>query len=157
MLYGPYMAKLQVVPVAPELTALTNAPLDMKDRPNAIRDAVVEHFAASGGTWEVRVQLCTDLEAMPIEDASVVWPEDRSPYVTVARLVAQPQPAWSEARAAAIDDGMSFSPWHSLAAHRPIGSIMRVRKAAYEMAAQFRSTHNATRVTEPTNLDSIAG
>ncbi len=92
---------------------------------------------------------------MPIEDASVQWPEDLSPYVSVARIVALPQPAWSEARRVAVDDGMAFSPWHSLAAHRPIGSIMRVRKAVYEMAAGFRSEHNAVKVAEPTRLDDL--
>ena len=36
--------------------------------------------------WEIGVQLCVDLKTMPIEDASIVWPEDQSPYVPVARL-----------------------------------------------------------------------
>jgi hypothetical protein len=40
---------------------------------------------------------------------------------------------------AAVDDGMSFSPWHGIAAHRPLGSIMRVRKMAYEMGRRFRA------------------
>lgn len=155
VLYGPYMAKLSLVPVSPELLALTDQPLDADDRPDAIREAVVAHFETHGGTWELRVQLCTDLEAMPIEDASVRWPEDQSPYMTVARLVAGPQAAWSEGRVTAVNDGMSFSPWHTLAAHRPIGSVMRVRKAAYEMAARFRSERNATKVAEPVSLDSL--
>jgi hypothetical protein len=155
VMYGPYMAKLSLAPVSPELVALTNAPLELKDKPDGIREAVLSHFARNGGEWELRVQLCTDVEAMPIEDASVEWPEDRSPYVTVARLSAKPQVSWSAARSAAVDDGMSFSPWHSLAAHRPIGSVMRVRKAAYEMAAQFRSAANGVSVDEPTRLASL--
>lgn len=155
MLFGPYMGKLQLVPVSPELTALTAAPVDLDDRPNGLRDAVVAHFSHSGGTWELRVQLCTDLETMPIEDASVPWPEDVSPYLTVARIVAPPQVAWSAARSTAVDDGMSFSPWHGLAAHRPIGSVMRVRKAVYAMAARYRSEHNATQVQEPRTLTSL--
>ncbi|MEO6749531.1 MAG: catalase family protein [Casimicrobiaceae bacterium] len=155
MLYGPYMAKLSVAPASGELIALKDAPVDMHDRPNALRETVVEHFRDHGGTWDVRVQLCTDLASMPIEDSSVVWPEQASPYVGVGRITALPQVAWSTARAAAVDDGMSFSPWHSLAAHRPIGSIMRVRKAAYEMASQFRSQHNTVKVQEPRRLDSL--
>ena len=31
-----------------------------------------------------------------------------------------------------------FTPWHSLAAHQPIGSINRLRKAVYEASAQHR-------------------
>ena len=73
----------------------------------------------------------------------------------MARIVARPQVAWSAGRSAAVDDGMSFSPWHGLAAHRPIGSVMRVRKAVYAMASRYRSEHNATQVQEPRSLTSL--
>lgn len=149
MRYGPYMAKLSLGPVSPELTALTGVHVELKDHPNALRDALVDHFARAGGTWVLRVQLCTDLDKMPIENASVAWSEEDSPYVTVARLYVQPQVAWSEARSRVVDDGMAFSPWHGIAAHRPFGSIMRVRKAAYAAAASYRSERNSKLVNEP--------
>ncbi len=149
ILYGPYIAKVAVAPVSPGLTALTNAPLDMHDKPNALREAVVAHFAAHGGEWELRVQLCTDLETMPIEDASVVWPESQSPYIAVARIVVSPQDAWSPLAVAEIDEGLAFSPWHGLAAHRPLGSVMRARKATYESSANFRATRNHCPIHEP--------
>ena len=50
---------------------------------------------------------------------------------------------------------MSFSPWHGIVAHRPIGSIMRVRKMAYEMSAHFRAERNGKEMLEPTNLDDL--
>jgi hypothetical protein len=99
ILYGPYMAKLQVAPVAPALTALKDAPVDLKDRPDGLREEVVSFFAAQGGEWDMRVQLNTDLDKMPIEDASVEWPEDLSPYVTVARLRVAAAGLWRGARA----------------------------------------------------------
>jgi len=129
--------------------------LNVNGKPNGLRDAVIAHFAANRGEWEVRVQLCTDLERMPIEDASVLWPEELSPYIAVGRITADPQVAWNEARSAAVDDGMAFSPWHGVAAHRPIGSIMRVRKAAYEMSAKFRAEHNGRQIAEPRSLDNF--
>ncbi len=149
VLFGPYMAKISIVPASAELKALTNASLNVNGKPNGLRDAVTEFFASGRGEWELQVQLCTDLKTMPIEDASVSWPQDVSPYVAVARITAQPQLAWSEARSAAVDDGMSFSPWHGVTAHRPIGSVMRTRKMAYEMSAKFRAEHNDRRITEP--------
>jgi hypothetical protein len=115
----------------------------------------MSHFAQAGGEWELRVQLCTDLGTMPIEDASVRWPEDESPFVTVARIVMRPQLAWTETRSAAIDDGMSFSPWHGLAAHRPLGAVMRVRKRVYEMSARFRAERNGVRMAEPRTADEL--
>ncbi len=155
ILYGDYMAKVQVAPVSPSLTALTGKPVDLKDRPDGLRDAVVDYFAGQGGEWELRVQLCTDLDKMPVEDASVEWPQDLSPYVTVARLRIDPQPAWSEQRAKAIDEGMQFNPWHALAAHRPLGSVMRVRKEVYAMSKRFRAERNGVAIAEPTDLDQL--
>lgn len=148
-LYGPYFAKLSVVPVAPELTALTDAPVEVNGEPDGLREAVKAHFAQHGGAWEIRVQLGVDIEQTPIEDASVVWPEELTPYVTVARLEVPPQPAWNEARSRAVDDAMVFSPWHGLAAHRPLGGIMRSRRPAYEMSSQFRSERNGCPLHHP--------
>ena len=153
ILFGPYMAKISIVPVSPELIKLTDAPLNVNGKPNGLRDAVVEFFSQNSAEWELRVQLCTDLETMPIEDASVVWPETLSPYVAVARITAAPQAGWSLDLSRAVDDGMSFSPWHGIQAHRPLGSIMRVRKAAYEMSSKFRAEHNGSEMIEPRNLD----
>ncbi len=151
-LYGPYMAKFSIAPVSPELKALKDAPVDLDDNPDGLRAAVCDHFARNGGEWELRVQLCTDLERMPIEDASVPWPEDLSAYIPVARIHVPAQPAWSDERSRAIDDGMAFDPWHTLAAHRPIGSIMRARKAVYSVMAGVRARQNKQSVDEPTAL-----
>ncbi len=153
ILFGPYMAKLSIAPASPNLTALTNMQVDLHEKPNGLREAVINFFKNETAEWELRVQLCTNLETMPIEDASVAWPEDASPYITVAHIVVPPQLAWSELRSVAVDDKMAFNPWHGIAAHRPIGSIMRIRKAAYEMSARFRAEHNDLSITEPKDLD----
>jgi len=157
ILYGPYMAKVSVAPVAPQLLALKDAPVELKDRPDGLREEVVAFFGAQGGEWELRIQLCTDLARMPIEDASVAWPEDASPYVTVARLRVAPQPAYSAARARLIDEGMQFNPWHALAAHRPIGSVMRIRRDVYAMSKRFRAERNGVAIAEPKDLEALKG
>ena len=149
ILYGDYIAKIAVAPVSLRLTALTGQKLDMSGKPNALRQSVEEYFDLNDGEWEIRVQLCTDLETMPVEDASVVWPEDKSPYVTVARITVPSQNSWSAEGIAAIDEGMAFSPWHGLAAHRPLGSVMRARNNTYTGSADFRATHNGCPIHEP--------
>jgi hypothetical protein len=155
LLYGRHYTKLSVVPVSPTLKALTDAPLNVNGKPNGLRDAVSEYFAQQGGIWEVRVQLATDQDKMPIEDASAQWPEDESPYFTVARLEVEPQSSWTEARAREVDDSMAFSPWHGLAAHRPLGGIMRSRKPAYEMSSGFRGQFNGCPIHEPRSLGAL--
>lgn len=149
LLHGEYAGKLCVAPVSENLRALSEAKVDLHGRPDGLREAVRAFFATQGAEWEVRVQLCTDLLAMPIEDASAKWSEDESPYVAVARIMVGPQDSWSEARVAAIDDGITFSPWRGLAAHRPLGSVMRARRRAYESSAAFRRENSLHALAEP--------
>ena len=155
--YGRYMAKLALVPLSPELVALTDQTLNVNGKPDGLREAVIAFFADHDATWELRVQLCTDLEKMPIEDASTIWPESESTYLPVARLQVPRQPAWNDARVRAIDDGLAFSPWHGLAAHKPLGSIMRARQAVYQVMARQRARQNGGLIQEPRALDDIIG
>jgi hypothetical protein len=150
ILYGRHMAKLSLVPVSPELQALKDQPVDLDHKPNGLRAAVVDFISSRSAEWELRVQLCTDLAEMPIEDASVEW---TAPWVAVARLKAEPQAGWTHGLSVLVDDGMQFNPWHCLAAHRPIGSIMRVRRAVYAASARFRAERNGAPLAEPHNLD----
>ncbi len=146
--YGPYMAKFSWVPVSPALKALTGEKLDAA--PDTQREAVAAFFAQPGAVaeWELRVQLCRDLEKMPIEDASVVWPEEISPYLPVGRLVVGAQSSWS-ADAEATEDSLAFAPWHALAAHQPLGNLNRARRVVMAASRQFRSTFNRCPIHEP--------
>ncbi|WP_419899286.1 catalase family protein [Roseomonas sp. USHLN139] len=154
-LYGRCMAKFAVVPVAPSLLALRDRKVSVSGRPDALREEILAHFAAQGAEWELRVQLCTDLAAMPIEDPSVEWPEAMSPYVTVARISAGAQPSWSEARSRAVDLGMAFSPWQGLAAHRPLGAVNRARRPAYRMSSAFRAERSGCPMHHPRSADEL--
>lgn len=155
VLFGPYIAKISVAPASENLIALKNAKVDLKDNPDGLRAAVIDFFATNEAVWDVRVQLCNDIDVMPIEDASVVWPEELSPYITVAQIKAEPQAGWSQALSELVDDGMAFNPWHGITAHRPLGSIMRIRKTAYEMSSKFRAHANSVAIEEPKNLDNF--
>ena len=150
--YGDYIAKVAVAPASPALQELSGAHLNVNGKPNGLRDAVNGFFADHDAVWELRVQLNTGLDTMPIEDASVVWPESESPYVPVARITVRRQEGWNATKHDAIDDRMAFSPWHGLMAHQPLGSIMRVRKSAYEASKAFRASANQTSIAEPTDL-----
>ena len=108
------MAKFSLVPVSSELQALTGAEVDLAGRPNGLREALKNFFATQGGEWEFRAQLLTDREKMPVEDASIVWPEDLSPYNPIARLSVLPQSAHDEVRHQRLDEAMAFSPWHGV-------------------------------------------
>ncbi len=74
-----------------------------------------------------------------VENASATWEEETYPFVTVARItvVAPHEDVDSEEHKAQCER-LFFTPWHSLAAHQPIGSINRLRKAVYEASAKYR-------------------
>jgi len=158
MRFGDYIAKLSLAPVSPSLTALTDKPLpeEMAKNQDGLRESVNAFFASDDtAEWELRVQLNTDLEKMPIEDASVEWSEEESPYVAVARVRIGRQTGWSEERSRAIDDGLAFSPWHGLEAHRPLGGVMRARKDVYPPSAAFRGAANGCPMHEPRRLQEV--
>lgn len=147
--HGDHVAKVALAPISPMLKVLKNKPVALHGRPNALREEMIEHFRTHGGEWELQVQLRTNADTMPIEDASAEWPEKESPYVPVARVTVPPQPAWSEARARQVDDSLAFSPWHGLEAHRPLGSVNRARLEAYVEGARFRAERNRCPIGEP--------
>ena len=153
--YGDYVAKVGVFPVSPDLVAMVDQTLDTGADHDAFRTAVVAHMQAHGAEFELRVQLCTSLERMPVEDASVPWPEDESPYVAVARLMLPPQEAYSPARQAYFDDVLSFQPAHTLAAHRSLGSLMRARLATYQALSAYRHEQNHQKQVEPSGVDQV--
>ncbi|RZK27887.1 MAG: catalase, partial [Hymenobacter sp.] len=154
--YGSYIAKLEVVPVSAAQQALADAgvKVDGDKDPNALRTATVGYLREHDAEFEIRIQLCTDLEQMPIEDATKEWSEQDSPYLPVARIRLPRQEAYSEARQHYVE-GLSFSPAHTLEAHRPLGSIMRARLQAYPAMSQIRRQGNHDPLGEPTSIDQV--
>lgn len=140
--YGDYIAKFSLVPVSPGLTERTGDKVNVHDRPNALREDVSEVMIEQGGIWELRAQLCVDLEKMPVEDPTVLWEEKLSPFVTVATLSVPPQAAWTPGVSEAQEDRLAFNPWHGLAAHRPLGAINRARREVYDFSADYRADFN---------------
>ena len=153
--FGDYVAKLSAAPASDEVRALTGQPVPTDRGDSVLRDLVVEHFRAHGAEYELRAQLCTTTADMPIEDASIPWSEDKSPHQPIARLIFPAQEAYSEARRIYADDVLSFSPWRGLAAHRPLGSIMRIRRAAYEQSSSFRHAMNLAPRVEPQDASEL--
>lgn len=153
--YGSYIAKVRLAPRSPNLKKLEGTGITSIGNYSALLEAISEWFAQETAIWEFGVQLCTDLEKMPVEDASVEWPEEESPYQPVALLTAPAQAVYSPERRVYCDEILSFSPWHALTAHRPLGNIMRARKLSYEVSSQFRHKHNVRPVQEPASAADI--
>ena len=153
--FGDYLGKMQLAPVSPSLTALRGKHVDHPHSWNSVKDSIVGFFQKETAVWEIRFQLCTDLTKMPVEDASVEWDQHLSPFLTVARITAQPQNVYSDARRVWVDEHLSFNPWHSLASHRPLGSIMRARFQSYQASSHFRRTAEGRPMVEPRSIEEL--
>ena len=153
--FGRYLAKLALFPVAPAQVAWRGRTIDASGDDDAFAHAVERYCADQDTVFEMRAQLLTNLDRMPIEDASVEWPESESPYVTVGTLVLPAQAAMGAERVRFVEERVTFRPSHSLAAHRPLGSLGRARLAVYGALAAKRQGHNGSAPLEPAGLDAI--
>jgi hypothetical protein len=154
--YGADIAKLSIQPASDNLKTLTGKVVpNLGKHYSGLRDEAVDFFKTETAEWNVCIQLCTDLQKMPVEDPSVEWPEDLSPYVPVARIVARAQNAYSAERRVFVDEKLSFNPWHCLAAHRPLGNIMRARFHAYKASSDFRHSANGREMVEPRSISEL--
>ena len=153
--YGEYIAKISVAPVSPGLTELTGSKVDTAGRPDALREDMRNALNAQDNVWELRIQLCANLETMPIEDASALWDEKAYPYRAVARLTVPAQVGWEVGVSDAKENGTAFSPWHGLAAFQPLGGINRSRRPVYEQSVAYRGSHNGCPILEPRSLADV--
>jgi catalase len=153
--YGEYVAKVSFAPLSENLKELTEKHVDAGHGFNPLEEALREFFKTNTGVWQVQAQLATDPETTPIEDASKEWPEDKAPWQAVATITVLPQESYSDARQIFFDDQLSFTPWHALAAHQPLGGIMRSRRNAYEEAQKFRAARNLRAHVEPKSIEEV--
>ena len=134
--YGEYCCKFRLQPAGDVPGSLTESATRLVSDRDALGHWLAETLQAQSLAFDFQVQLRTSEQTMPIEDASVIWPEDESPFRTVARLELPVQ----EINAAANQEceQRSFNVWHALTAHRPLGGINRARKWAYPISAALR-------------------
>ncbi len=105
---------------------------------NQLRSAISAHLRQAPACLRFGVQRQTDPESMPIEDASVIWSEDQSPFLTVATIRISNQAIEDPAILARCEKS-AFNPWQSLAAHEPLGRMNTVRREVYATAARLRA------------------
>jgi hypothetical protein len=148
--FGVYIARLCAAPVSDSVLQLKGLPASTDD--NAIRNFVVDFFRNNAAEYELRAQLGTDPRRTPVEDASIEWLEEISPHQPIGRITLPAQEADSPERRAYSDETLSFNPWRCLAAHQPLGSIMRLRKEAYRASSTFRHKMNEHPLKEPQDI-----
>ena len=117
-----------------------------------LREALSSHLASREARFDFLVQVQTDPVAMPVEDPTVGWDEATSPYRKVATIRIPPQVCDTPEQMACCEN-LSFTPWHALPEHRPLGAINRARKVIYEALSARRHELNRVPRREPTPED----
>ncbi|HEY7042665.1 MAG TPA: catalase family protein [Nocardioidaceae bacterium] len=121
---------------------------------NYLRDAMVRTLSRGDWSMDFMVQVQTDAHLMPIEDATVKWPERLSPYLPVARLRLLRQRFDSDEQLA-FADVLRYNPWHSRREHKPLGNSNRARRRMYAELAELRQQMNDVTHVEPTGDESF--
>lgn len=115
---------------------------------NYLRDAMTATLAQTAVTFDFAIQFQKDPVTMPIEDASVVWSEKRSPFIRVATLKI-PRQRFDYPAQDAFARNLTINPWHTLPVHRPLGNQNRARKTIYLATSRMRQAINQERHIEP--------
>lgn len=120
------------------------------DSENYLREAIVKYLTDQGkeAKFDFLVQLHVDEEKTPIENPMQEWKEEDAQYIKVATIRIPSQKFDFEERKR-LDEGLSFSPWHTLPEHEPLGSVNLARKKIYQELANYRREQIEKRLREP--------
>jgi hypothetical protein len=103
-----------------------------------------KYFQEHDAEFDFRVQLLRNTDEQSVEDCSVEWNEEKYPFETVAKLVLpKGQDAFDAQRRVFWEDHMKLNPWYGIDAHRPLGSVNRLRKTLYQRSVAGRNELNA--------------
>jgi hypothetical protein len=87
-------------------------------------------------------------ERMEVEDSRIEWKEAQAPFYKVA-TIRIPQQAFDTPAQNEFCENLSFSPWHALPEHKPLGVTNRLRKVIYEHISRVRHAMNDAKRQEP--------
>ena len=124
---------------------------DPATTPNGLRDALEDYFVKSRrpAKFLFAAQAYVNEATTPIEDATAVWP---TPFETIATLTLPAQDFTAPGQYAFCEN-LSYTPWHCVPDHRPLGGIQRARKRVYEESQRLRHSLNGVVRREPTKAD----
>lgn len=143
---GPYAMKLRARPCKGQVAP--DSGLFQRFDKNFLSEVMTKHLKKRDACIEIAVQVQTDASLMPIEDATVIWDQKKSPFISVAE-VRIPAQEFNSERRKDFCENISYSPWNSINDHRPLGGLNRVRRAVYEHSQGHRHHLNHQSKSEP--------
>jgi hypothetical protein len=115
--------------------------------PDFLRAAMRRTLKAGDVCLELLVQPRTSDE-MSVEDSMTEWDPTHAPFIPVATIHI-PKQVFDTPERHQFCENLSFTPWHSLPEHRPLGVTNRIRRIVYERISRVRHEMNDAPRSEP--------
>jgi hypothetical protein len=121
---------------------------------NYLRDNMIASLSQEDSVFDLLIQVQTDAHAMPIENAAVRWPVQQSAYIPAA-TIRIPKQSFDSPAQLQFARKLSFTPWHCVPEHRPLGNQNRARRRLYWELSQLRYERNQVPHYEPTGNETF--
>lgn len=111
-----------------------------------LKRAMIDHLTARAAKFDFTVQLHDDATPAVIDNPTVAWdgPEQRIAVITI------PPQKFDSPEQISFGENLSYTPWHALPEHRPVGQVNEIRKAVYLASSSLRHDTNHVARAEPT-------
>ena len=120
--------------------------IDEHTGPDFLREQLREELDQTAACFIFQVQAQPpDANGLSLDDATQAWNEEDAPFVPLA-TISIPRQDFSGDEQAQFCENLSFSPWHALPEHRPLGQLNRLRRHAYPASSDYRHEQNQAQV-----------
>lgn len=137
----------QAIKYSARSCAATTGRLPAKPGHDFLRDALRDTLQKGDACMEFLVQPRTS-RTMTVEDSMTEWKEADAPFYKVATLHI-PRQVFDTPAQNRFCENLSFTPWHSLPEHKPLGVTNRARKVIYDHVSRVRHEMNSATRLEP--------
>lgn len=107
-----------------------------------------QHLGTRDACYKFALQPYVNDKLTPVEDPMQEWKESDSAFTEVATIQI-PKQSFRSKEQQEFCENLSFTPWHALPEHRPLGNLNRARKKVYEATSKKRHGDNKIQRTEP--------
>ena len=134
--------------VKPEADNLVAQIAEAERSPDYLRQVMVEHLTRRNlpARFDFTLQVLDGATAEVIDNPTVEWnvPEQRVAIITI------PPQTFDTPEKQAFGENLSYTPWHALHEHRPVGQMNAVRKTVYLESSKRRHEIRLALRGEPT-------
>jgi catalase len=109
--------------------------------PNFLRHAMQDRLQGEEACFDFKIQTRPDA-SFEVEDVVKEWDAEKAPFVPVGQIII-PKQLFDTAVLNEACEKMTYNPWHTIAEHKPLGTINRMRRVVYQTISTLRSEMNS--------------